>query len=30
MYYIVSIAGAIQLTGLVFAMIDRIERRPNK
>lgn len=30
MYYIVTIAGALQLTGLVFAMIDRIERRPNK
>ena len=30
LYYIITIAGAIQLTGLVFAMIDRIERRPNR
>lgn len=30
LYYIITIAGAIQLTGFVFAMIDRIERRSNK
>jgi len=28
MYYIVTIAGAIQLTSWVFALVERIERRP--
>lgn len=27
MYYIVTIAGAFQLTSWVFALVDRIERR---
>lgn len=30
MYYIVTIAGAVQLTSWAFALVDRIERRSNR